>query len=159
MYGTQEQCHAALMASRWPQGFVCSRLWCYSPQHFRASGPAVLAVLDLAAHSAAGTIQTCLMLRAAFKLLLRRTEGLMLSVVEVLGCGLAAPDHSSVSRRAAKLRSITRDALPSGPLHVLIDSRGLKVFGTSEWLAEKHGRRSRCTWRWTPRAARSWPQR
>ena len=98
------------------------------------------------------------MLRAAFKLLRRRTEGLMLSVVEVLGCGLAAPDHSSVSRRAAKLRSITRDTLPSGPLHVLIDSRGLKVFGTGEWLAEKHGRRSRCTWRWTPRAARSWPQ-
>ena len=23
-YGTQEQCHAALVASRWPQGFVCS---------------------------------------------------------------------------------------------------------------------------------------
>lgn len=24
-YGTEEQCHAALVASRWPNGFVCPR--------------------------------------------------------------------------------------------------------------------------------------
>ena len=30
---------------------------------------------------------------------------------------------------------------------MLIDSTGLKVFGAGEWLAEKHGRRSRRTWR------------
>ena len=45
-------------------------------------------------------IQTCLMLRAALKLPLRQAEGLMLSVAELLGCGLAAPDPSTVSRRA-----------------------------------------------------------
>ena len=108
-------------------------------------------------------IQTCLMLRAAFKLPLRQAEGLMLSVVELLGCELGVPDHGTVSRRAAKLTSIVRDSLPSGPLHVPIDSTGLKGFGAGEWLAEKRGRRSRarsasCTWRWTPGAARSWPQ-
>jgi len=27
-YGTQEQCHAALVASRWPNGFVCSECGC-----------------------------------------------------------------------------------------------------------------------------------
>ena len=30
---------------------------------------------------------------------------------------------------------------------MLIDSTGLKVFGVGECLAEKHGRRSRRTWR------------
>ena len=30
-YGTQEQCHAALVASRWPQGFVCSA--CNASRH------------------------------------------------------------------------------------------------------------------------------
>ena len=104
-------------------------------------------------------IQTCLMLRAAFKLPLRQAQGLMLSVVELLGCALAVPDDSTVSRRAAKLTSIARDSLPSGPLHVLIDRTGLNVFGASEWLVEKHGRRSRRTWRWTPGAAKSWPRR
>lgn len=58
-------------------------------------------------------IQTCLMLRAAFKLPLRQAEGLMLSVVELLGCELGVPDHRIVSRRAAKLTSTARDALPS----------------------------------------------
>ncbi len=86
-------------------------------------------------------LQTCLMLRAAFKLALRQAEGLMLSVVELLGCELAVPDHTTVSRRAARLESITR-----GPLHVLIDSTGLKVYGAGQWQAEKHGR-SRRKWR------------
>ena len=48
------------------------------------------------------------MLRAAFKLALRQAEGLMLSVVELLRCELAVPDHTTVSRRAARLESITR---------------------------------------------------
>ena len=30
---------------------------------------------------------------------------------------------------------------------MLIDSTGLKVFGTGEWLQEKHGVRARRTWR------------
>jgi hypothetical protein len=91
-------------------------------------------------------IQTCLMLRAAFKLALRQAEGLMLSVVELLGCELAVSDHTTVSRRAARLDSITRSALPQGPLHVLIDSTGLTVYGAGQWQMEKHGR-SRRTWR------------
>ena len=84
-------------------------------------------------------IQTCLMLRAAFKLALRQAEGLMSSIVELLGCELAVPDHSTVSRRSARLESITRGPLPKGPLHVLIDSTGLKVFGAGQWQVEKHG--------------------
>jgi hypothetical protein len=46
------------------------------------------------------------MLRSAFELPLRQAEGLMASVVELLGCELAIPDHTTVSRRAAKLTSI-----------------------------------------------------
>jgi transposase len=87
-------------------------------------------------------IQTCLMLRTAFKLALRQAEGLMMSVVELLGCELAVPDHTTVSRRAMKLPSIARAALPEGPLHVVIDSTGLKVYGAGDWLADKHGRRA-----------------
>src|SRR5208337_3908047 len=37
--------------------------------------------------------------------------------------------------------------LPEGPVHLLIDSTGLKVFGAGEWLQEKHGARARRTWR------------
>lgn len=83
----------------------------------------------------------------AFTLALRQAEGLMTSVVELLGCELAVPDHTTVSRRAIKLPLIATAALPEGPLHVLIDSTGLKVYGAGEWLADKHGQRSRRHWR------------
>lgn len=86
-------------------------------------------------------IQTCLMLRTAFKLALRQAEGLTASVIELIGCELAVPDHATVSRRAVKLPSIARAALPDGPLHVVLDSTGLKFHGASEWLADKHSQR------------------
>jgi Transposase DDE domain len=35
---------------------------------------------------------------------------------------------------------------PNGPLHLAIDSTGLKLFGQGEWDAEKHGR-ARRSWR------------
>lgn len=70
----------------------------------------------------------------------------MLSVVELLDCELAGPDHTTVRRRAARLESITLGPLPRGPLHVLIDSTGSKVYGAGQWQTEKHGR-SRRTWR------------
>jgi len=43
------------------------------------------------------------MLRMAFKLALRQTEGLMMSVLTLMGLTLSAPDHSTVSRRAVTL--------------------------------------------------------
>ncbi|MBW8833262.1 MAG: transposase [Burkholderiales bacterium] len=68
-----------------------------------------------AERSYSGTaIQTCLMLHTAFKLALRQAEDLMMSVAELLGCELAVPDHTTVSRRAMKLPSIARAALPEG---------------------------------------------
>ena len=48
-------------------------------------------------------IQTVLMLRAAFKLALRQIEGLMTSVLSLMGLPISAPDHTTVSRRAATL--------------------------------------------------------
>lgn len=44
------------------------------------------------------TIETSLMLRLAFGLPLRQTEGLLGSIFELLEVELRAPDHSTVSR-------------------------------------------------------------
>jgi hypothetical protein len=65
------------------------------------------------------------MLRTAFKLPLRQTEGLMASVVTLMGLMISAPDHTTVSRRAVDLSVIQPAPVPDGPLHVLIDSTGL----------------------------------
>jgi len=92
-------------------------------------------------------IQTSVMLRMAFKLALRQTEGLMASVLTLMGLTLTAPDHSTVSRRAVSLPVIQPASLPHGPLHVLIDSTGLQVYGAGQWLEAKHGAKSHRTWR------------
>src|ERR1700693_1033202 len=75
-------------------------------------------------------IQTCLMLRAAFKLALRQIEGLMTSVLSLMGLTISAPDHTTVSRRAVTVPVIHTPSVPQGPLHVLIDSTGLHVYST-----------------------------
>ncbi len=87
------------------------------------------------------------MLRMAFKLALRQTEGLMMSVLTLMGLTLSAPDHSTVSRRAVALPVIQPAHVPLGPLHVLIDSTGVQVYGAGQWLEAKHGAKSRRTWR------------
>ena len=47
-------------------------------------------------------ILTALTLRAMFRLGLRQTEGLIGSIVGLLGLALAVPDHSTLSRRAGQ---------------------------------------------------------
>src|SRR5687767_3929250 len=43
-------------------------------------------------------IRTALTLRAVFRLALRQTEGLIGSILQLLGLHLAVPDHSTLSR-------------------------------------------------------------
>src|SRR3954469_6092249 len=74
-------------------------------------------------------------------------RGLMTSVFTLMGLTLSAPDHSTVSRRAVTLPVIQPAHVPHGPLHVLIDSTGLQVYGAGQWLEAKHGAKSRRTWR------------
>ena len=91
-------------------------------------------------------ILTALTLRAAFRLALRQTEGLIGSVIRLLGLDLAVPDHSTLSRRAETLE-VPRPRTSAEPVHLLVDSTGLKLCGAGEWLLEKHGTKVRRSWR------------
>ena len=91
-------------------------------------------------------ILTALTLRAVFRLAYRQTEGLIGSVVGLLGLALRVPDHTTFSRRAATLE-VPRPRSGSEPMHLLVDSTGLKLCGAGEWLVEKHGTRTRRSWR------------
>jgi hypothetical protein len=94
----------------------------------------------------ASAITTALTLGAVFRLALRQTEGLMASIVALLGLTLAVPDHSTMSRRAETLK-VPRPHSGRKPMHLLVDSMGLKLCGPGEWLVEKHGTRTRRGWR------------
>jgi IS5 family transposase len=83
-----------------------------------------------------------------FRLALRQTEGLIGSVLQLLGLDLPVPDHSTLSRRAATLEvPRSRSSSGSEPVHLLVDSTGLRLCGPGEWLLEKHGSRTRRSWR------------
>lgn len=91
-------------------------------------------------------IATALTLRAVFRLALRQTEGLIGSIIALLGLDLAVPDHTTLSRRAESL-DVVRPRPDSGPVHLPVDSTGLKLCGSGEWPLEKHGTKTRRSWR------------
>ena len=97
-------------------------------------------------HYSALAITTALTLRVVFRLALRQTEGLIGSIIRLLGLDLAIPDHSTLSRRAETL-AVTRPPSSAEPVHLLVDSTGLKLSGAGEWLVEKHGTSRRRSWR------------
>ena len=91
------------------------------------------------------TIATALTLKSVFRLALRQTEGLIGSIIALLGLDLVVPDHTTLSRRAENL-DVARARSGSGPVHLLVDSKGLKLCGSGEWLLEKHGTKTRRAW-------------
>ena len=91
-------------------------------------------------------IATALTLRSVFRLALRQTEGLIGSIIALLGLDPAVPDHTTLSRRAESLDVVQPRPGP-GPVHLLVDSTGLKLCGSGEWLLEKHGTKTRRPWR------------
>ena len=75
-----------------------------------------------------------LTLQAVYRLPLRQTQGLVQSLVALLGVEIPVPCYTTVARRRATLavRWPPR-ARPAGePLHLVVDSTGLKVFGEGE---------------------------
>src|SRR4051794_15033647 len=103
-------------------------------------------------------ILTALTFKVVFRLAYRQTEGLIGSVIGLLGLDLAVPDHTTLCRRAETLEGPRPKPRGAGagdddagggaePLHLLVDSTGLKLYGAGEWLVEKHGAKRRRSWR------------
>src|SRR3954462_178575 len=97
-------------------------------------------------HYSALAITTALTLKAVFRLALRQTEGLIGSIIRLLGLDLSVPAHTTLSRRAETLE-VPRPRPGTEPVHLLVDSTGLKLCGAGEWLVEKHGTKTRRSWR------------
>ena len=83
-------------------------------------------------------IVTSLTLRAVFHLPLRQTEGFVASLIGLMGLALQTPDHTTLSRRNRDVEVPRLARGHDGPLHLVIDSTGLKIFGNGEWQAHKH---------------------
>ena len=89
-------------------------------------------------------ILCALLLREAYHLPLRSTQGLVSSVLRLLRVRLPSPHYSTLCRRARHLELSL--AAPKRIKHLVIDSTGLKVYGEGEWQVRTHGKQKRRTW-------------
>src|SRR3954464_5778009 len=69
-----------------------------------------------------------------------------MSILRLLGQEPRVPYHTTLSRHSRGFAGRRPKLIPHGPMHLAIDSTGLKLFGQGEWDAEKHGR-ARRSWR------------
>ncbi len=73
-------------------------------------------------------IETALTIRMVFHLPLRQTEGFLRSLADHLQVDLPVPDHTTLSRRTRRLGAIPfYTGAGDRPVHVLIDSTGLRI--------------------------------
>ena len=93
-------------------------------------------------------IRCGLMIKSVFRVALRALQGLVQSLIQILGLDIVCPHYSVFSRRGKDLQVPMRKLLkPGEKLNVVFDSTGVKVFGEGEWKVRKHGYSKRRTWR------------
>ena len=86
-------------------------------------------------------------MKVLFGMALRQTTGFVESLLRLIGLDWAVPDFSTLSRRQKTLKVNIPYRGSDGPLHLLVDSTGIKVEGEGEWNARKHGGTKRRVWR------------
>jgi hypothetical protein len=91
-------------------------------------------------------IEIMLMLKEVFHLSNRGVEGFVRSVFVILNIHLPVPDHTTLSKRAKRMK-VKLSAKSSGSLNLVLDSTGLKIYGEGEWKVRKHGYSKHRTWR------------
>jgi hypothetical protein len=74
-------------------------------------------------------IQACLTIQVLFGLPLRHTTGYVASLLKLAGLDWPVPDCSTLCRRQRTLAVQLPYGGSGGPLHLLVDSTGIKVRG------------------------------
>ena len=93
-------------------------------------------------------VEAALILQQVFRLPLRQTEGLLSVILLRLGAKAKSPDYSTLCLRKRTLPAMIRTRpMAEGPIHVAVDSTGVKVFGEGEWKVRKHGWSKHRTWK------------
>ncbi|WP_298373336.1 transposase [Azospirillum sp.] len=84
-------------------------------------------------------IETAVMVRLVFHQSLRQTEGLLNSLLDLMGVDLPVPDHTTISRRAARRTPVLATALSAGSatlgIHGVEGLRGGRVAPRQAWRA------------------------
>ncbi len=84
-------------------------------------------------------IQAVLAIKAVFKLAFRQTQGLIQSLLAIMKKDIQVPSYSQLCRRQARLNAFWAPSkpveAPPEPIHLVVDSTGLKVYGEGDGAA------------------------
>jgi hypothetical protein len=69
------------------------------------------------------------------------------SLFGMMSIDLAAPDHTTLSRRGQVLDVSLRRVPTGGGIHLIVASSGLSILGEGEWATAKHGVRGTRGWK------------
>lgn len=94
----------------------------------------------------AATLQFCLSIKMLFGLPLRQTTGFVESLLALSGLDWPVPDCTTLCRRRKHLKVRIPYRAAFGPLHLPVDSTGIKFSGEDEWQVRKHGAGRRRQW-------------
>jgi Transposase DDE domain len=86
-------------------------------------------------------------MKVLFGMALRQRTGFVENLLRLIDLDWAVPTFSTLSRRQTTLKVNIPFRGSDGPLHLLVDSTGIKVEGEGEWNARKHGGSKRRVWR------------
>ena len=92
-------------------------------------------------------IEAGLIVRSLFQFPLRQVQGFLEGLFYMLDLDIKAPNYSTLCRRSSKLDVSLKHIKSHEPIHLLIDTTGLKVYGEGEWHIRVHGKSKRRTWR------------
>ncbi len=80
---------------------------------------------------------------------LRQKTGVVASLLRLVGLDRTVPDFSTLCRRQKTLSVTIPYKGSTKPLHLLVDSTGVKTEGEGEWNTRKYGGLKRHLWRKT----------
>ena len=92
-------------------------------------------------------ILAALSLRLLLHLPLRQTEGFLASIFRLMDLDLQVPDHTTLSRRNKSVEVPTLQSKSNGPIHLILDSTGLRISGPGDWNSDKYKGSKRRSWR------------
>jgi transposase len=91
-------------------------------------------------------ILALMIVRVVYGCAFRQLQGLMRDILQLMQTGCQCPDYTTICRRARGI-IVPFKVRRKGPLHVVFDPTGLKVYGEGEWQARKHGFSYRRGWK------------
>lgn len=86
-------------------------------------------------------------IKILFKLPLRQTAGMVVSLLRLAGLVWSVPDLSTLCRGQKTVVVQIPYRRADGPLNAAVDNTGIKFLGDGEWQARKHGPQGRRQWR------------